>query len=418
MKKIGIATVVIAVMVLSGCSQANNISVGGSQPTESLQSSDSSQSIGSSQSSGSSSGTETSKPNSSSSGGAPNLVAPDFSDIVSETSSENTAQSSSEDTTRSPSEDTPQSPSENTPQSPEISAQIPSSNIPLEGDVVSSGESKVISQGEEIRIQSGNALDIQGTLRVENGGKITVENGGVLRVSGDVELSGDIELLGGRLVMSDSGANIQGGGNVIVTEDFDSIDCEVGTIKAHITPPARKVIDGVTTVGGIVIANKSIKLPPEFGSHLSLDEVEPEVYSALAEMNEYSDHQYLNRSGYRSYWDQKAIFQNYCDMYGYEEANTFSSQAGHSEHQTGLTMDLDAFEESYGTTPEGIWLAENCYKFGFIIRYPKGKEHITGYTYEPWHVRYIGKSTAKLVYDSGLSLEEFFNVEGGTTVID
>lgn len=412
MKKIGIATVVIAAMVLSGCSQANNISVGGSQPTESLQSSDSSQSIGSSQSSGSSSGTETSKPNSSSSGGAPNLVAPDFSDIVSEAYSENTPDS--------PYENIPDSPSENTPDSPEVSEQTSLNHAeePLIGDVVSSGESKVISQGEEIRIQRGNALDIQGTLRVENGGKITVENGGVLRVSGDVELSGDIELLGGRLVMSDSGAYIQGGGNVIVTEDFDSIDCEVGTIKAHITPPARKVIDGVTTVGGIVIANKSIKLPPEFGSHLSLDEVEPGVYSALAEMNEYSDHQYLNRSGYRSYWDQKAIFQNYCDMYGYEEANTFSSQAGHSEHQTGLTMDLDAFEESYGTTPEGIWLAENCYKFGFIIRYPKGKEHITGYTYEPWHVRYIGKSTAKLVYDSGLSLEEFFNVEGGTTVID
>lgn len=412
MKKIGIATVVIAAMILSGCSQANNISVGGSQPNESLQSSDSSQSIGSSQSSGSSSGTETSKPNSSSSGGAPNLVAPDFSDIVSEAYSENTPDS--------PYENIPDSPSENTPDSPEVSEQTSLNHAeePLIGDVVSNGESKVISQGEEIRIQSGNALDIQGMLRVENGGKITVENGGVLRVSGDVELSGDIELLGGRLVMSDSGAYIQGGGNVIVTEDFDSIDCEVGTIKAHITPPARKVIDGVTTVGGIVIANKSIKLPPEFGSHLSLDEVEPEVYSALAEMNEYSDHQYLNRSGYRSYWDQKAIFQNYCDMYGYEEANTFSSQAGHSEHQTGLTMDLDAFEESYGTTPEGIWLAENCYKFGFIIRYPKGKEHITGYTYEPWHVRYIGKSTAKLVYDSGLSLEEFFNVEGGTTVID
>ena len=81
-------------------------------------------------------------------------------------------------------------------------------------------------------------------------------------------------------------------------------------------------------------------------------------------------------------------------------------------------MDLDAFEESYGETPEGIWLAENCWRYGFIIRYPKGKEEITGYTYEPWHVRYLGKSTAKLVYDSGLTLEEFLNVEGGTTVID
>ncbi len=264
----------------------------------------------------------------------------------------------------------------------------------------------------------GETLENNETLVIDEGVKVVVENGGEINNFGVIEVNGELVLEDGRLIMGDESAKVTGSGFVTVGESFEQIDCTQGSFLCAINPPERVVENGVTTVGGIVIANKAIKLTPEFGSHLSLDEVEPEVYEALHEMNSVSEHEYVNKSGYRSYYDQQAIFQNYCDMYGYEEADTFSSQAGHSEHQTGLTMDLDDFEESYGDTPEGIWLAANCYKFGFIIRYPKGKENITGYTYEPWHVRYLGKSTAKLVHDSGLTLEEFLNVEGGTEVID
>ena len=73
-------------------------------------------------------------------------------------------------------------------------------------------------------------------------------------------------------------------------------------------------------------------------------------------------------------------------------------------------MDVGRLEYDYAHTDEGIWLTENCYKYGFIIRYPEDKTEITGYIYEPWHIRYLGESTAKLVHDSGLTLEEFLKV--------
>lgn len=296
-------------------------------------------------------------------------------------------------------------------------------SVPVTSEGMSASSNVAVSSGnmevtEEYALSED--LYVDGILTIKDGGTVVVGNGKTLYVSGAVEMSDNGKLIiedGGKLVMDADSAKINGG-SVTVNTDFDSLSCEMGMVSSRIIPPERKVTDGVTTVGGIVIANKAIKLPPEFGSHLSLDEVEPEVNAALDEMNSISEHQYINVSGYRSYYDQQAIFQNYCDIYGYDEADTFSSQAGHSEHQTGLTMDLDAFEESYADTPEGQWLAENCWRFGFIIRYPKGKDDITGYTYEPWHVRYLGKSTAKLVYDSGLTLEEFLNVEGGKTVID
>ena len=117
-------------------------------------------------------------------------------------------------------------------------------------------------------------------------------------------------------------------------------------------------------------------------------------------------------SGYRSYETQAAIFAANADKVGEETANMTSARAGQSEHQTGLAMDLTSplvrfkLVESFGATAEGVWLAENAHHFGFIVRYPKGKEHITGYSYEPWHVRYIGSEAANLIFSRGLTLEE------------
>lgn len=118
-------------------------------------------------------------------------------------------------------------------------------------------------------------------------------------------------------------------------------------------------------------------------------------------------------SGYRSYNTQKALFDSYAKKDGIEAANRYSAYPGQSEHQTGLTMDISGASVNYqltaelGKTEEGIWLAEHAPDFGFIIRYPEGKEHITGYTYEPWHIRYIGVEAAKAVTESGLTLEQY-----------
>lgn len=118
-------------------------------------------------------------------------------------------------------------------------------------------------------------------------------------------------------------------------------------------------------------------------------------------------------SGYRSYTTQKNIFDYKAEMRGEEVANKTSARPGQSEHQTGLAMDVTSPKvnfrllQSFGETEEGIWLAKNAHKFGFIIRYPEGKEDITGYSYEPWHLRYVGKDIAEDIYEERVTLEEY-----------
>lgn len=117
-------------------------------------------------------------------------------------------------------------------------------------------------------------------------------------------------------------------------------------------------------------------------------------------------------SGYRSYASQEAIFGRNVAQVGFEEANRFSAQPGQSEHQTGLAMDVSSTSvgfrlvERFGETPEGLWLAENAADHGFIIRYPRDKEEITGYIYEPWHLRYVGERLASEITRQGVTLEE------------
>ena len=119
------------------------------------------------------------------------------------------------------------------------------------------------------------------------------------------------------------------------------------------------------------------------------------------------------RSGYRSYSTQNSLFNSYAAKSGTAKAETYSARPGYSEHQTGLSADVTSpscgysLSYSYGETKEGIWLAENCHKYGFIIRYPEGKTDITGYVYEPWHVRYVGVEHAEKIKESGLTLEEY-----------
>lgn len=124
------------------------------------------------------------------------------------------------------------------------------------------------------------------------------------------------------------------------------------------------------------------------------------------------------RSGFRSYNTQVHLFNGYAEKHGEEAANTYSAKPGFSEHQTGLVMDVTSesvqfqLTEQFGETPEGKWIAENAHQFGFIIRYPQGKEDITGYIYEPWHLRYLGKDVAKEVFESNVTYEEFLVEKG------
>lgn len=124
--------------------------------------------------------------------------------------------------------------------------------------------------------------------------------------------------------------------------------------------------------------------------------------------------EFYAQSGFRSYEIQEFLFNNYKENHGEEEANKFSARPGESEHQSGLTMDITSPEigpqlvTEFGETDEGKWLQEHAHEYGFIIRYPKGKEEITLYQYEPWHIRYVGEKAAKEMMENNLTLEEYY----------
>lgn len=122
-------------------------------------------------------------------------------------------------------------------------------------------------------------------------------------------------------------------------------------------------------------------------------------------------------SAFRSQETQEGIFNNYVEKDGLEKAKTYSAYPGTSEHQTGLAIDVSgingtcAAEECFGQTKEAEWLSNHASDYGFIIRYPEGKQDITGYKYEAWHIRYVGIEIAKDLKAQGMTLEEYYNVQ-------
>ena len=114
-------------------------------------------------------------------------------------------------------------------------------------------------------------------------------------------------------------------------------------------------------------------------------------------------------SAYRSYATQRATYNRYLTQYSQTLVDTFSARPGHSEHQTGLALDINAasVKAHFEATPEFAWLQENCARFGFLLRYPQGKDAITGYRFEPWHYRYVGTEIATRCMEQGLTYEEY-----------
>ncbi len=187
-----------------------------------------------------------------------------------------------------------------------------------------------------------------------------------------------------------------------------------------------EVINGATYIDGILIVNKTYSLPKDFIPNNTYEKVTKETgmcplcinidaYNAFKKMEEDANKENLKlwiQSGYRTYSYQENLYNRYIEKDGKEKADIYSSRPGHSEHHTGLSFDLNSVEDSFIDTNEGKWINDNAYKYGFIIRYPKGKEKYTGYKYEPWHLRYVGKTLAKKLYNDGnwISLEEYFDI--------
>ncbi|MDO4544961.1 MAG: M15 family metallopeptidase [Bacillota bacterium] len=138
-----------------------------------------------------------------------------------------------------------------------------------------------------------------------------------------------------------------------------------------------------------------------------------EAFENLCDGAADSGYEIVCTTAYRPYEYQKKLYDSYVSGKGQGYANMYSARPGESEHQTGLAVDVSSpsvdyrLESRFGDTEEGKWLAEHCAGYGFILRYPEGKEEITGYAYEPWHIRYVGILAAAEIMDKGITLEEY-----------
>lgn len=189
-------------------------------------------------------------------------------------------------------------------------------------------------------------------------------------------------------------------------------------------------VDPDATDWNLLLVNKTHRLAENLEmetKQIFSEEVDARIYDSLVQMLEDgerdSDRQFLVCSGYRSVDFQQTLFDNkiaeiqaehpeYTYEEAYIEASTIVAIPGASEHNTGLTVDICAMDfqmliEEYEETDEAKWLKENCYKYGFILRYPKGKEDITQIIYEPWHFRYVGVEAATEIMTQGITLEEY-----------
>lgn len=178
-----------------------------------------------------------------------------------------------------------------------------------------------------------------------------------------------------------------------------------------------EIKDGIARIDDLVIVNKSFGLPPEYGVGIeslpeNLEDATREAYYQLLEAS-VKDNIFLEKiSAYRSYIDQQINFQEKLAINGEDLIYGISAKPGHSEHQLGQAVDFNSLHASFGETAEGKWIAANCWKFGFILRYPDEKTELTGYNYEPWHVRYVGKELAETLYNDGdwICIEEYFGL--------
>ena len=190
--------------------------------------------------------------------------------------------------------------------------------------------------------------------------------------------------------------------------DYMFVDMPPGTGDAPLTVFQSLPLDG------ILIVNKTYSLPSDFDPGKLDDTAEKAFEQLQADAAKEGLDIYIG-SDFRSYSYQVDVYESYCETYGWEMADTFSARPGFSEHQTGLTIDCNTIDDAFGQTKEAQWLAEHCADYGFIIRFPDGKEDITGYQYEPWHIRYVGVDTAKEIDQLGVSLEEYLGVQSEYT---
>lgn len=170
-----------------------------------------------------------------------------------------------------------------------------------------------------------------------------------------------------------------------------------------------------TYIKGVLIVNKKIPLPANFNKGEDPAAVAAFEEMAIAAKAEGFD--LVAFSGFRSYEYQTSLYDRYVVRDGKDAADRYSARPGYSEHQTGLAFDIGEkgredlwLTSAFGETEAGQWLVNNAHKYGFILRYPQGKEDITGFMYESWHFRYLDGDLASKIYEAGVTLEEYLGV--------
>ena len=177
------------------------------------------------------------------------------------------------------------------------------------------------------------------------------------------------------------------------------------------------IIDTDMSDGYLVLCNKYHKLKSDYVPDLvsldgygggQMEKMAAEYFKKMSDAAKKDGVKIYNVSGYRDYKLQAGLYEKYVAQDGKEKADTYSARPGTSEHQTGLATDINYVGSSFENTDAFRWLSKNSYKYGFILRYPKGKEHITGYKYEPWHFRYVGEEVAKIIYEEDITFDEYY----------
>ena len=277
--------------------------------------------------------------------------------------------------------------------------------------MITGPESLSIMVGQEVNLLDGvSAMDNSGeSLHITVSGEY------------DVHAPGGYSLF---FVTSDSAGNVTRKSFTLTV--LDSPFDDNGKMKNGVYTTAKgyqlEIKNGIAYVDGHMIVNKSYSLPKGFSSTGDgTRSMRPEAADAFARLRAAAPTEIRDRlivkSVVRNIADQTVIFNNYVKRDGLEAALAYSARPGHSEHHTGLAMDLVTSDSNEINDPLNApaltWLNENAWKYGFILRYPENKTDETGYIYEPWHYRYVGEELAEKLYNDGdwITMEDYFGID-------